>query len=320
MSAHADLPRSVAQVLSSPQDVPSLPLETVEEVLDRWEAQVPARTTATVRLRPGKRALVFGDTHSDWPTVQMLAGRVLGPGRDDLDLLVGTGDYVDRATPELPFGSVVNALLLLSLELSEPERVLLLRGNHETQRTIPILRAEVVDEANDVWGAGTGVGRRLERAFDRMPLAAETESGAYLAHAGFPRDRGKAGWKGALAHESVKVLEEVVWNDLEVSSFAGSRGLEIAPITEGETLEFLHEAGLGVFLRGHDPMEAGKSRYQDRVLTLHTSRVYDWAGLHVAELPLDGKVRDLRDVRHLTLEAPPIPGSARAPAPRRYPK
>lgn len=301
------LPRAAARVLEDPNQVSALPLEDVQELLDVWTSSITPRSAETVPRRRARKALVFGDTHTDWPTARSVARRVVGPSPGDLDLLIGTGDYVDRAPPELPYGSVVNALYLLSLRLAYPEHVLLLRGNHETQRRIPILRAEVVDEARELWGTEGGVGTRLEQAFDRLPLAAETESGAYLAHAGFPRGRGSGGWKSRLEGESLERLEEVVWNDLEVSSFAGGRGLEIPPITEEETLEFLHESGLAVFLRGHDPTEAGKARYQNRVLTLHTSRVYDWAGLHVAQVPLDGSLRDLRDVRHERIEPAPLP-------------
>lgn len=299
MTAKAPLPLD-------PPSIPLLPPEEVSELLETFLSQVPGRSFCEVPSQPGRKALVFGDTHSDWPTVQALARRALQDPAGTW--LMSTGDYVDRAPPELPFGSVINALYLLSLRLAHPDRVVLLRGNHETQRQLPILRNEVVDEARSLWGEpGGGIGDRILDAFDHLPLAATTESGAYLAHAGFPRERGKGGWKAALEKGGLQVLEEVVWNDLAVSSYAGGRGLEIPPISERETIEFLREADLAVFLRGHDPTEAGRARYLNRVLTLHTSRVYDWAGLHVAEFPLDGALRDLRDVVHSTLEPPPIP-------------
>ncbi len=286
----------------------------VHEMLDRFFSQVPAEATHEVPMARGRRALVLGDTHTDWPTSRFLARQALGT--EGLGYLFATGDYVDRAPPELPYGSVVNALFLLALRAKEPERVVLLRGNHETQRDIPILRNEVVDEATSLWGPGEGVGQRVLDAFDRLPLAACTESGAYLAHAGFPRKRGSQGWKARIASGGIDMLEEVVWNDLEVSSYVGGRGLQIPPISQAETLAFLQEAGLEVFLRGHDPTEAGRARFQDRVLTLHTSRVYEWAGLHVAELPLDRRVRDLRDVVHRTVLPPPLPAARkRSPPP-----
>lgn len=291
--------------------VPSLAPEQVHELLDRWFSAHPAQNVWEIPSRAGERALVFGDTHSDWPTVEMLARRAFDPGKGD-GWLVGTGDYVDRAPPELPFGSAINALYLLSLQLAHPGRVVLLRGNHETQRTIPILRREVDDEASELWGGKSGLGARLEDAFDRWPLAASTESGVYLAHAGFPRKRGKGGWQAALGTGSIETLEEVVWNDLEGSSYAGGRGLDLEPITEAETISFLDEAGFSVFLRGHDPSEAGRARFQDRVLTLHSSRIYEWAGLHLVEVPLDRPVKKVADLHHEVFAAPPIPPLAPA--------
>lgn len=314
-SPHAPPGAPGASLEDDPSSVTLWDASRVHELLDRFFSTVPAERTHEVPWARGRRALVLGDTHTDWPTSLSLARQALGS--EDMGYLFATGDYVDRAPPELPFGSVVNALFLLSLRTKEPERVVLLRGNHETQRDIPILLNEVVDEATSLWGPGEGVGGRVLDAFDRLPLAASTESGAYLAHAGFPRDRGSAGWKGRIAGGGIDMLEEVVWNDLQVSAYVGGRGLEIPPISEEETLAFLREAGFEVFLRGHDPTEAGRARYQNRVLTLHTSRVYEWAGLHVAELPLDRRVRDLRDVVHRTLRPPPLPAPPkRSPRPQ----
>lgn len=307
--SEAKVPRSGAPL--DPSRIPSLAPEEVHEILDRWFASHAARAVAQVPQRPGEKAVVFADTHSDWPTVQFLARRAFDPARG-AGWLIGTGDYVDRAPPELRFGSAINALFLLSLQLEHPGRVVLLRGNHETQRVIPILRREVDDEANSLWGEKSGIALRLEDAFDRLPLAATTESGAYLAHAGFPRKRSRGGWQAALERGSVEMLEDVVWNDLEGSSYAGGRGLDLDPITEPETLAFLKEAGLSVFLRGHDPSQAGQVRFQDHVLTLHTSRIYDWAGLHLAEVPLDRPMKGVRDLHHETFAPPPIPPVAPA--------
>lgn len=298
--------------LPDPTRFPVWSEESVLELLDRWLSSHPAKGVERIGEVAGHSALVFGDTHSDWPTVQQLATRALA-SEEKLGWLMATGDYVDRALPELPWGSVVNALYLLSLQLARPGRVILLRGNHETQRLIPILREEVVDEARQLWGRASRVGDRIDDCFDRLPLACETASGVYLAHAGFPRGGDPGSWRARLARPSVETLEQTVWNDLSVSSFAGGRGLDLDPITESETLAFLDENHFGVFLRGHDPTEAGRARYHDRVLTLHTSRVYDWAGLHVAEVPLHGEVRDLRDLVHRTIEAPPVPPVAVPP-------
>lgn len=318
------LPPRLASVVREPGSIPSLDPSEVHELLDRWFATYPARAVEEVPERKGESALVFGDTHSDWPTTLFLAERAFSPS-EGCGWVMATGDYVDRAPPELPYGSAINAVLLLSLQLAHPGRAVFLRGNHETQRAIPVLRREVDDEATQLWGPESRLGGRIEDAFDRWPLAACTSSGAYLAHAGFPRTRpggGREGWKKALAHPSVEVLEEVVWNDLDASAYQGGRGLSIPAITEAETLEFLKEAGLTVFLRGHDPSDAGRARFHDRVLTLHTSRIYDWAGLHWAKVPLDRPIRDLRDVDHRTLTPPPIPATAPAASGRRtrYPK
>jgi hypothetical protein len=267
-----------------PMAIPNLSEAEALEALDRIIPALPGRSLLDIPTIRGARAWVLGDTHADWPTARaVLTEHVLGRGGSDRAILLG--DYVDRTPPELPLGSLVNALYLLSLAAAFPERIHLLRGNHETQRRIPGVLQEAHVEARELFGDRTPVGERLEDAFERLPLAARMESGCYLAHAGFPRELGGS-WRERISREDDALLFEVVWNDLEGSPVAGQRGIPISPFTEPETEDFLRAVGATLFLRGHDPYLAGQYRFHGRVLTLHTTRVFGWAGLWVAGVSL----------------------------------
>ncbi len=290
-----------------PLSIPSLTEADVLEALDRILPALPGRSLVDVPDRPGVRVWVLGDTHGDWPTAEaQLKEHVLREGGRDRAILLG--DYVDRTPDTLPQGSLVNALYLLSLNAAWPERVQLLRGNHETQRQIPGVLREAHAEAQELFGVGTPVGERLEDAFGRLPLAASLESGYYLAHAGFPRGAGQS-WRQRFEREDEDLLFQVVWNDVDGSPVAGKRGLPIPPFTGPELEAFLKAAGARQFLRGHDPYLAGQYRFEGRVLTLHTSRVFDWAGLWVASVPLGSRDVERHPLDLRRVEPAPLPAS-----------
>jgi hypothetical protein len=274
------------------------------EQLDRWEGRIPARSLAEIPSVPGGEALVVGDSHGDWPTVEMLIGRFLS-GAGARARWIALGDYVDRTPNGLPQGSLRNALYLLSLRAARPDAVVLLRGNHETQRQIPAGMHFVRDEAEALWGSPV-VAERIQDLFDRLPLAAVTESGAYLAHAGFPLGPGDD-WRAELASASERVLFEVVWNDVEMSPACGHRGVDQEPIGQENLERFLSRAGCSVFLRGHDPDMAGQLLFGGRVLTVHGARVFPRAGLTVASLPLGEPARELSESSVHRLSFPPLP-------------
>ncbi len=291
-----------------PARVSSWPEADVLEALDRWTAAIPARRLVEVPSIPHQEALIVGDTHADWPTSEYLAARFL-LGAEPKARWVALGDYVDRTPPELPLGSLRNALYLLSLRAALPDRVLLLRGNHETQRRISGGMHALRDEAEELWG-GPGVADRIEDLFDRLPLAARTESGAYLAHAGFPLDTNRE-WRAALEDDSDQLLLQVVWNDVEGSPACGHRGIEQTPIRRDNLEAFLDRSDTSVFLRGHDPDIAGRFLFDGRLLTVHSTRVFGWAGLTVATIPLGERMRRLEPRSLLRLSFPQIPGARR---------
>ena len=275
------------------------------EELDRIVSALPGKPFLEVPERSGAHAWLFGDTHGDWPTAQRVLEAALrsGEGRDRAIFL---GDYVDRTPPELPHGSVLNALSLLSAAATLPDRVVLLRGNHETQRQIPGILREAAVEARSLWGERTPMAERLEDAFGRLPLAALLSSGVYLAHAGFPRTRSAASLPEEFARTDDGLLFEVVWNDVLGSPVAGSRGIPCPPFTEEEVGAFLRSIEAEIFVRAHDPYLAGQWSLGGKVLTLHTTRVFLWAGLWRACVPLSGRVGP-GQVRLEPVEPAPLP-------------
>ncbi len=285
----------------SPKAILDLDPSEADQLLDRLESEVPV-FPPLIDLLPESsgEAIVFGDTHGDWRSTLRVADRFLAAPRENV--LLGLGDYVDRAPDDAREGSVANALYLLQLAATYPHRVFLLQGNHETARRIGVLPHDLPEEIDLLWGPEADRYSRLMSLIERGPLAALLRGAAYFAHAGFPRSASAGDWRSRFEHVDEGLLIELVW--AECGASRTRRGVA-RPFDETELERFLAATGAHVFLRGHDPDLAGRSVYGNRCLTLHTSRVYErFGGVLAARLPLDSPVRSTTDIRveHLETE------------------
>ena len=276
----------------APADLLKLSPEEADRLLDRLEATVPVRPgLVDLPARLGTEAIVFGDTHGDWRSTEPIVDVFLErPGEN---CLVGLGDYVDRAPDDCGEGSVANALFLLGLAAEFPDRVFLLQGNHEAVRRIAALPHDLPEEVDQLWGPDQERYDRLMALLERGPLAALTESGAYLAHAGFPR-AGATEWRARFDSPTDETLLDVLWTDCAPSRI--DRGIS-TPFDALALTRFLTASGAYVFLRGHDPDVTGRPLFGGRCLTLHTTRFYQrFGGVVYARVPLRRPVRSTDDL------------------------
>jgi hypothetical protein len=292
--------------IPTPGELLRLSADEADQVLDELERTVPVRS-AVVDLPgpPIEEAVVFGDTHGDWRSTVAVSRRFLSAVRTRI--MVGLGDYVDRAPVDCGEGSVANALFLLSLTAAYPDRVFLLQGNHETHRIIPVIPHDLPEEVDQLWGPEAERYTRILGLLERGPLAAVTSSGVYLAHAGFPRVASTNDWKAAVDPRDQDTLLDIVWGDCEAAR--SHRGIAVR-FDEPDLDRFLRSTGLHVFVRGHDPDLSGRSIYHHHCLTLHTSRTYErFGGVIIAHVPIARPVRTTDDlqIEHLDTEGQRYP-------------
>jgi len=285
----------------SPGEIARLDTDGIDQLLDRLEAQVPVHPPFVSIPRTDGEALVFGDTHGDLPSTSAVLEE--WQGTRQYRMLIGLGDYVDRTPSDVPHGSALNALYLLEWAARFPYRVLLLAGNHEMARRIPVLPSDLPGEVDDLWGPEPERHLRIQHLLERGPIAAATESGVYLAHAGFPRHRPRGDWTRAFDPGSLEVLTEVLWAECGAST---TRRRVAPAFTEPELKRFLSEANLVGMLRGHDPDLTGQTVFGGRCLTLHTTRHYaDLGRVIAARLPLEGPVESVGGLDLVTFD--PVP-------------
>jgi hypothetical protein len=288
-----------------PEELLQLTPSQADELLDELERRVPVRPPLVEIPEEGaEEAVVFGDSHGDWRSVEEVVRRYRSGNR----CLIGLGDYVDRPPDDCGAGSVANGLYLLSLLAENPGRVTLIQGNHEVVRRIAALPHHLPDEVDELWGPDSTRYDRLVGLFERGPLAVTTANGAYLAHAGFPRGKLPIPWTAAFSEPNDDRLAEITWAECGASRIR--RGA--APAWgERDFEKFLAGTGLRLMLRGHDPDLVGRVLYHGRCLTLHTSRVYEqYGGVLVAYLPLK---RPLHSAAELTVEHLPTEGRSFEP-------
>jgi hypothetical protein len=295
---------SDAPAFRSPTELLALTPSQADDLLDHLEARVPVRPPLVeISEEAGEEAVVFGDSHGDWRSMEEVVRRY----REGSRSLIGLGDYVDRPPDDCGAGSVANGLYLLELVAEHPGRVTLIQGNHEVVRRIPAVPHHLPDEVDELWGPDSTRYDRLLGLFERGPLAVTTANGAYLAHAGFPRGRLPIPWTKAFDAPDDERLAEITWAECDASRVRrgaarawGQRDLD----------QFFRATGLSVMLRGHDPDVTGRPLYGGRCLTLHTSRIYErYGGVIIAHLPLHAPLPSVAalSVEHLSTEGRSFP-------------
>lgn len=132
---------------------------------------------------------VFGDTHGNLEDLHFFSDNIWRLG---LNLCAGRflflGDYVDRGMSSL---EVVT--YLIALKLLYPEKVFMLRGNHETRDVNGweehYEERSFLRQCKDRFGTAVGeqVWEELNQVFDRLPLAAIIDKELFCIHGGIPR-------------------------------------------------------------------------------------------------------------------------------------
>jgi protein phosphatase len=260
----------------------------------RQAADLLDRVTAVLHKEPRvislptSPLLFIGDTHGDWDATQALLTRFW----NSQTTFVFLGDYVDRG----PY-QVENINLLYELKCQAPKRLVLLRGNHETEsvnRNYGFYE-EVQEKLGNLNNAYTS-------SFAELPLAAvSARHGIFAVHGGLAEtlDRVEEIERAPRSGEPEDPLTvELLWNDPRdmMEGFARNmRGGGSKVFGHDVTERFLTGNKLRLVVRGHEVFEHGYHEYHNGlILSLFSCRNYG--------LPIAGKalVVDESGERQLT--------------------
>ncbi|MFX1317669.1 MAG: metallophosphoesterase [Promethearchaeota archaeon] len=242
---------------------------SVEEVLRLLERVQPLQHQEPRLLQLPKNPLLFvGDTHGDWESTQ----RLLTQFWHTPTVFVFLGDYVDRG----PF-QIENINLLLYLKTMAPNRLMLLRGNHETPSInraygfFDAVQFSLGDVISHYW-----------KVFGDLPLAAISfQHKIFAVHGGIPEALNEVQDIDSLPREVEPVHPiafQLLWNDPSetVKGFRSSmRGGRIRTFGQDITEEFMAKNKLDLIVRAHEVFPHGFHEYFDgRIMSLFSCREY----------------------------------------------
>jgi len=227
--------------------------------------------------------VMVGDLHGQFQDFKELL-RITGPPPDTNFLFLG--DYVDRGDASVPTVS-----LCWLYKLCYPNRVHLLRGNHEARQITQVYG--FFDECMKRYGSAQ-VWRAFTDTFDYLPLAAKVEDKAFCCHAGLSPSINLV--------DEIQMLDrfqepphegpmcDLLWSDpLDCDGWAVSRRGAGYMWGQDVSERFNHENGVSVIVRAHQcVMEGYEWAHERSVLTVFSAPNYAYrTGNQGAVLDLD---------------------------------
>lgn len=247
---------------------------------------------------------IAGDIHGQlYDLLELL--RVGGPLPDTQYLFMG--DFVDRG-----FFSVETFLLLVALKVRWPDRVTLIRGNHESRQITQVYG--FYDECVRKYG-NANVWRYCAEVFDYLSLAALVDGKAFCVHGGLSPsvatvDQIRAiDRKQEVPHDGA--MCDLLWSDPEEVD-----GWSLSPRGAGflfgaePVRAFCHANGVELIARAHQlVMEGYKLMFDESLVTVWSAPNYCYrCGNVAAILRLDSQMKASYEVFHAA------PQETRSPA------
>jgi hypothetical protein len=248
-------------------------------------------TGRLVEVLPVGEAIIVGDLHGDLQSLVHIleASKFLSKAKSGNDvLLVFLGDYGDRGThsPEVYY-------VVLKLKEMFPERVILMRGNHEGPPDLLASPHDLPSQMkNKFREKGSEAYLKLRELYNHLYTGVIIKERIVLLHGGAPSQATTIN-DIAYAHEThphERHLEEILWND----PWKGIKGTIASPRGAGRlfgedvTSKLLKMLNVKALIRGHQSCPDGyKSMHGGRVLTLFSRKGPPYNNTFGAYLHLD---------------------------------
>ncbi|KAH7221846.1 Metallo-dependent phosphatase-like protein [Fusarium oxysporum Fo47] len=246
---------------------------------------------------------VCGDIHGQFHDLMELF-KIGGPNPDTNYLFMG--DYVDRG-----YYSVETVTLLVALKIRYPQRITILRGNHESRQITQVYG--FYDECLRKYG-NANVWKYFTDLFDYLPLTALIDNQIFCLHGGLSPSIDTLDNIRALdriqevPHEGP--MCDLLWSDPDDRC-----GWGISPRGAGYTFgqdiseAFNHNNGLTLIARAHQLVMEGYNWSQDRnVVTIFSAPNYCYrCGNQAAIMEIDEHLKYTLDSRLLPLISSRIP-------------
>lgn len=238
------------------------------------------RSKNNVENIPSRNVFFIGDLHGEYESVSSVKQLY---HKYKNHTFVFLGDYADRGPAQ-----VETFNLVMAMAIESPDRVLMLRGNHETDEVAQRygFYSEVTHKYSfDVYGYYLDV-------FQVLPLAAHSSEGIFACHGGVPE-----GVDSIEAIQSRKrfnlnlpddILFQLAWNDPKEADFrfaANSRGNRVKAFGRKAFDEFTESLGIRIMFRAHEVIPEGiKSFFDNRLISVFSAEYRGMATPKVVRL------------------------------------
>jgi diadenosine tetraphosphatase ApaH/serine/threonine PP2A family protein phosphatase len=233
--------------------------ERLISVLDRVSTILDTESKL-VRIDPCS-IYVVGDTHGDFKITAHALLHLFPPNgshHTNFDKVIFLGDFIDRGV-----FSVENINFLMSMKAMYPDRVVLIRGNHETR------------EINSRFDFYERILRRYDprvfekynQIFAKLPLAILTWNNIFAVHGGIPEGlehlNDLNGLEGEVDPEN-RITFQLLWNDpVEKDGwfYNNFRGKYSRRFGREAALHFMEKHHVKLIVRAHEPQKFGFKEY-----------------------------------------------------------
>jgi len=254
---------------------------------------------------------VFGDLHGQLRDLLLFFHAYGMPGKDGTTF-VFNGDFVDRGRHQLELVG-----LLLALKVMLPDKVWLIRGNHEDR----LMNEKYGFKSECLRLLGADFGRKMfglmQSAFDRLPIACLVGNRILVVHGGI--GDGKWGlsdlWNISRPLTSEKILAKenswifnILWSDpiedgksADPNTFgvhSSPRGGVTAQFAWNVTKTFCARNGLGLIIRSHQSKKGSRGfdvMHSNMLVRVFSARDYEGHGNDSAVLLITRKKADPKD-------------------------
>ncbi|MGY5881459.1 MAG: metallophosphoesterase family protein [Candidatus Thorarchaeota archaeon] len=196
------------------------------------------RQSPNVLDLPTDKVIFVGDLHGELQCTQAVQKFIK---KYDKHHFVFLGDYADRGPEQIETFNLV-----MALTLANPKRVIMLRGNHESDRIATKYGFyNVVTKAHSF-----DVFKHYSRVFEVLPIAVYKKSVLFACHGGVPE--GVSSIKEIQSRNRRhpdfpdEVIVQVVWNDPKEKDY------KFRPSTRGEHLRFFGKTAFTEFMNNID--------------------------------------------------------------------
>jgi protein phosphatase len=277
---------NVKQLVDNPRQISELSGEDIRRLI--LDAQTILDKEPKVVRFDGSKILFVGDTHGDLESTIPIVRYFL---RGAYDGVIFLGDYVDRGLMQIE-----NINYLLALKLLHPEKVILLRGNHETP--LANLYFGFLDEVSIT--LSTEFYSLYAELFSYLPYSSLVNREILCLHGGLAKDLNTIKQIEYLPKEvdvSTPMLFQILWNDPrdDITGFVPSdRGPNTFYFGKDVYDNFAENNNLTHLVRAHEVFRNGFHWYfGGSVLSLFSASNYG--------IPIDAKVAELNSKGELTV-------------------